>query len=72
MPRRLRNKEDFQKFLHLDESVAKKGEKEDDAEAEENDKQATEITRYGANDGADDDEIDDGYDDNDDDDDGDA
>ncbi|GAB5036686.1 Hypothetical protein NocV09_04600020 [Nannochloropsis oceanica] len=72
MPRRLRNKDDFQKFLHLDESVTKEGEKEDDAEAEENDKQATETTRYGANDGADDDEIDDGYDDNDDDDDGDA
>ncbi|KAM3570449.1 hypothetical protein VYU27_007493 [Nannochloropsis oceanica] len=72
MPRRLRNKEDFQKFLHLDESVAKEGEKEDDAEAEENDKQATGTTRYGANEGADVDEIDDGYDDNDDNDDGDA
>jgi hypothetical protein len=72
MPRRLQNTDDFQRFVRLDESVAKEGEKEDDAEAEENDKQATETTRYGANDGADDGEIDDGYDDNDDDDDDDA
>ena len=72
MPRRLQNTDDFQRFVRLDESVAKEGEKEDDAEAEENDKQATETTRYGANDGADDGEIDDDDDDNDDDDDDDA
>jgi len=72
MPRRLRNKENFQRFFHLDDSVAKEGEKKNDAEAEENDKQATKTTRYGTNDGADDDEIDDGYNDNDENDDGDA
>ena len=64
LPRRLRNKEDFVKFLELDKAGVEVGEEENDDIVEENDPQATDKTRFSADDGGDDgDDVDDGYDD---------
>lgn len=64
LPRRLRSKEDFLKFLELDKAGLEVGEDENDDIVEENDAQANERTRFSADDGGDGgDDLDDGCDD---------